>query len=188
MVYDILKALCDELNNQLKYQTNIAEDVLVLSNLVDMSGAKALQTDNQIHLQLVRIEEDRTLNRAGGFRGLPMESGPRLFHAYVVFAANFSGKQYPLGLDYINRVLNYFVANPILNPSNISDLPSQIDSLTIELKNLEERELSNLWGALGSKLLPHLYYKISLIPVFKESGFERSTPAISGISPNLQRK
>ena len=85
-------------------------------------------------------------------------------------------------------MLNYFVANPILNPSNISDLPSQIDSLAVELKNLEERELSNLWGALGSKLLPHLYYKISLIPVFKESGFERSTPAISGISPNLQRK
>jgi len=165
MVYDVLKALCEELNN-----------------------TKALQTDNQIHMQLVRLEEDRTLNRAGGFRGLPMESGPRLFHAYVVFAANFSGKQYPLGLDYINRVLNYFVSNPILNPSNISDLPNQIDSLSIELKNLEERELSNLWGALGCKLLPFLYYKISLIPVFKESGFERSNPSISGVGRNLQRK
>ncbi len=188
MVYDVLNALCEELNAHLKYQLNTPEDILVFSNLMDIAGGKALQTENQIHLQLIRIEEDRTMNRAGGYRGLASESGPRLFHAHVLFAANFSGKQYPDGVKYINSILNYFVSNPTLNSSNISDLPSQIDSLSVELNNLEERELSNLWGTVGSKLLPHLYYKISLIPVFRSAGFERTTPAISGIAPNLQRK
>ena len=70
----------------------------------------------------------------------------------------------------------------------MSELPSEIDTLAIELKNLEERELSNLWGALGAKLLPHLYYKVSLIPVFKESGFTRNTPVIRGIAPNVLSK
>lgn len=188
MVYDVLQAISNELNNHLKYEMNSTEDVVVLSNLVDMNGGKALQTENQIHVQLVRIEEDRTLNRAGGFRGLPTESGPRLFHAYIIFAANFSGKQYPTGLKYLNTILQYFVSNPTLSASNLSELPNQIDSLAIELKNLEERELSNLWGSLGAKLLPHLYYKVSLIPVFKESGFTRNAPVISGIAPNLLRK
>lgn len=188
MIYPVLQSLAEELNEHLKYQLDMAEDALVFSNIVDLSGSKALQTENQVHLQLVRIEEDRTLNRSGGYRGLPSESGPRLFHAYVVFAANFSGKQYPTGVRYINSILDFFVANPTLNNSNIDNFPSQLDSLAVEIQNLEERELSNLWGALGSKLLPHLYLKISFIPVFRSTGFSKSSPNIMGIDPNARQK
>ena len=176
--------MADEINDDLKYRYNESEDIVVLSNLHDLSGGKALQTDNQVHLMLVRIEEDRTMNRSGGFHGSIAEGGPRLFNAHILFAANFSGKQYPKGLDYISRILEYFVAHPTLFPADLPNLPNNIDSLVVELNNLEERENSNLWGSIGTKLMPHLYYKLNFIPIYKESGFSKSAPSVSGLKPN----
>ena len=151
---------------------------------MDLSGSKALQTDNQVHMMLVRMEEDKTINRSGGYHGSTAEGNARLFNAYVLFAANFSGKQYPQGLNYISRILEYFVAHPTLLPSDLPDLPITIDSLVVELNSLEERENSNLWGAIGSKLMPYLYYKLNYIPIYKESGFAKSAPSVSGLNPN----
>ena len=184
MIYEILQAIAEELNEHLQYRFNETQDIVVLSNLIDLSGAKALQTDNQVHMMLVRIEEDKTINRSGGYHGTMAEGNARLFNAFVLFAANFSGKQYPQGLNYISRILEYFVAHPTLVPSDFSDLPQTIDSLVVELNSLEERENSNLWGSIGSKLMPYLYYKINFIPIHKESGFAKSAPTLSGLNPN----
>ncbi|MDG1747354.1 MAG: DUF4255 domain-containing protein [Bacteroidia bacterium] len=184
MIYEVLQAISDELNDHLKYRFNETEDIIVLSNLMDLSGSKALQTDNQVHMMLVRMEEDKTINRSGGYHGSTAEGNARLFNAYVLFAANFSGKQYPQGLNYISRILEYFVAHPTLLPSDLPDLPITIDSLVVELNSLEERENSNLWGAIGSKLMPYLYYKLNYIPIYKESGFAKSAPSVSGLNPN----
>jgi len=184
VIYEVLQAISDELNDHLKYRFNETEDIIVLSNLMDLSGSKALQTDNQVHMMLVRMEEDKTINRSGGYHGSIAEGNARLFNAYVLFAANFSGKQYPQGLNYISRILEYFVAHPTLLPSDLPDLPNIIDSLVVELNSLEERENSNLWGAIGSKLMPYLYYKLNYIPIYKESGFAKSAPSVSGLNPN----
>ena len=189
MLYQVIQAVSEEINDYLRYNFDQTEDVLILSNLVDLSGAKALQTENQIHLQLVRIEEDKTINRSGGYRGLAVESAPRLFHTYLLFSANFSGKQYQTGLKYISKLLEFIVANPTFNSSNISNLPDFIDSIAVEIQNLEERDLSNLWGAVGSKLLPHLYCKMSFISIVKSSErFEIKRPTVSGMGPNSAQK
>ena len=54
MIYETLRALELEINSHLKYVTGSNEELLVLSNIADQSGAKALQQDNVIYFTLLQ--------------------------------------------------------------------------------------------------------------------------------------
>lgn len=188
MIYEVLESICAELNHFLKYQLGQTEDVLVFSNIVDMNGAKALQQENVLHFSLLKIEEERTLNKTGGFRGNPHALNPSIYNAHVLIAATHSGKQYPDGVNLITRVLEFFVENPTLDSSNLSNLPSEVDRLTIEYNNYDAREVSNIWGAVGTKLMPYLSYKIGFIPVFKSKSLGGEAPKITGFDRNYEQR
>jgi hypothetical protein len=50
---------------------------------------------------------------------------------------------------------------------------------------MDVRDLSNLWGSMGSKLLPHVCYKIGMIPIYKDSSINNESALIKGIGKNL---
>ncbi len=188
MIFQILNAIEKELNSQIKYAFGISEDVIILSNIVDQSGNKSLQQDNLIHLTLFRIEEDKTINKAGGYYGQFGRNTPVLINLYIVFAASHTGKKYADGVNMISWLLHYLITNDRFTHADLVGLPTEVEFIKFELQNLDPREVSNLWGSIGSKLLPHLCYKIGLIPFFKENGLNSKTEPIKGIGKNLERK
>ena len=54
----------------------------------------------------------------------------------------------------------------MLKQTDIDGLPSEIDSVVFDLQNIDFREVSNIFSATGSKLMPHVIYKVRLLPVF----------------------
>ncbi len=185
MIFQILNAIEKELNSQVKYAFGISEDVIILSNIVDQNGNKALQQDNIINFTLLRIEEDKTLNKVGGWQGNFGRNTPTLINLYILFSASHSGKQYPDGVNLISWILHYFITNNKFTHAEIPNLPDQVDSISFELQNMDIRDLSNLWGSMGSKLLPHVCYKIGMIPFYKDSSMNFEGELIKGIGKNL---
>jgi hypothetical protein len=185
MVFQILNVIEKEINSQIKYAFGISEDVVIFSNIVDQSGNKALQQDNIIHFTLLRIEEDKTINKVGGYQGQFGRNTPTLFNLYVLFSASHSGKQYPDGVNLIGWILQYFITNFKFTQTELPNLPNEVDSITFELQNTDIRDLSNLWGSLGSKLLPHVCYKIGLIPLYRDGNINSTGELIKGIGKNL---
>ena len=166
MIYETLRALELEINSHLKYVTGSNEELLVLSNIADQSGAKALQQDNIIYLSLLRIDEDKTINKSGGYPNNFKKGVPTLLVLYVMFTSSHSGNRYKDGIFLIDKIIGYFHENSVLKQTDIDGLPAEIDSVVFDLQNIDFREVSNIFSATGSKLMPHVIYKVRLLPVF----------------------
>lgn len=187
MIFEVVNAISKELNLHLKYQFGSTEDLVVFSNILDLNGGKALQQDNTVHCLVLKIEEDRTLNKTGGYRG-PSAPTPSLFNVHVFFAATHSGKQYPEGVNLITRIIEYFVQNQSLDSTKIEGLPDNIDRLTVDYLSFEYNELSNVWSTIGTKLLPFAAYKIGFIPIQPIASLSSKIERISGMGTNLDQK
>ena len=185
MIFQILNAIEKEINSQVKYAFGIAEFDHELYPFLDQNGNKALQQDNIINFTLLRIEEDKTLNKVGGWQGNFGRNTPTLINLYLLSSASHTGKQYPDGVNLISWILQYFITNNKFTQSELPNLPSDVDSITFELQNMDVRDLSNLWGSMGSKLLPHVCYKIGMIPIYKDSSMNNESELIKGIGKNL---
>ena len=64
-----------------------------------------------------------------------------------------------------------------MKPNSPKDKEDTIDKLTFELCNLDNSELSHVWSAIGSKLMPSLVYKVSML-VFEDASISGMIPAI----------
>ncbi|MCB1830920.1 MAG: DUF4255 domain-containing protein, partial [Gammaproteobacteria bacterium] len=83
----------------------------------------------------------------------------------LMFAANFSGGNYPEALKGISATLRFFQMTPVLDHQNTPELDRRIDRLALEIENLDIQQLSNLWGILSTRYLPSVLYKVRMITI-----------------------
>ena len=184
MIYETLRALELEINSHLKYVTGSNEELLILSNLVDQSGQKSLEQDNIIYFSLLQIEEDKTINKSGGYSHNFKNGIPSMLNLYVIFISSYSGNQYREGLLLIDLILNYFQDNNVIKNTDIEGFPNNIDRLSFELQNLDFKEISNVFSAMGAKLAPHTIYKLRILPIFGSTN-KKSIPSMKELNRSL---
>ncbi|MEY3966364.1 MAG: Pvc16 N-terminal domain, partial [Bacteroidota bacterium] len=90
--------------------------------------------------------------------------------------------------NLITRIIEYFVQNQSLDSTKIDGLPDSVDRLTIDYLSFEYNELSNVWSAIGTKLLPFAAYKIGFIPIQPTASLGNKIERISGMGTNLDQK
>ena len=101
---------------------------------------------------------------------------PVNLNLYVIFSANFK-QNYEDALRYLSAVISYFQKKRIFTAEDSPGLPKGTGSISFELVDLDLRELSNLWGALGAKYLPSAVYRIRTISI-QEEHIEEIIPVI----------
>ena len=82
----------------------------------------------------------------------------------VLFYANFSEQNYAEGLSLISKTLSFFQQTPWFTHANLPELDPGIDKLAFELMNLDLAELNLLFGMMGARYLPSVYYKVRVVP------------------------
>jgi hypothetical protein len=80
-------------------------------------------------------------------------------------AANFSGSNYAEALKFISKAIAFFQMQPVFDKQSTPDLDSRIDKLVLDIENLNIQDLSNLWGLLGGKYLPSVYYRVRMVTI-----------------------
>ena len=166
MIHATINHLANHLNQFLRFSYNLAEDIVVVSNLLSQDGSVAPHINNKVVLGLVNIERDATAHRAGGDSRLMQSavySPPVYLNLYVLVAANFSGPNYPEALKFISSTIAFFQRLPVFDHQSTPDLDSRIDKLVLDIENLKTHELSNLWSVLSGRYLPSVLYRVRMV-------------------------
>lgn len=176
--------LLDALNAQIYREYKLPEDRVVLTNLVDTSGSPEATAQNKVVMSVVNMEHETTATnmdayRANGNGGFGRFSPPLSLNMFLMFSANFTGKNYQDGLGYLNSVISFFQNNPVFDHQNSPQLSSNIQRLQMEFVNLKAHDLSHIWGALGSKYVPSVMYKVRML-TFQSSDAKDTAGAIGG--------
>lgn len=168
MINQAISLLTTSLNQYLRRQFDLAEDVAIPSNIVEHDGAVVPHTNNKVLISLVNIEKQaiqgNLRHNAGASDGKSESSYPPVhLNLYLMFTANFSGTNYAEALKFLSQVVGFFQSNPVFNHDNAPDLDRRIEKLTMDIENLNMKDLSSLWTIISGKYMPSILYKVRMI-------------------------
>jgi len=172
------------LNEYFKNEFSISENKVILSNIVKPDGSSAKNVDGKIVLLLVSLDEESTLknnssrysNAGDGAFG---HKSPTLhINMNLFFIANFDSTLYPEGLSYLSSLIRFFQINRKITIDQLGHSSRNTKSLNFELSKLDYAELSHIWSAIGTKLMPAVLYKVGLL-AFDDLPLDRIIPAIT---------
>ena len=169
MIDTAIAQVASQLNQALKRQFMVGEDLVVTSNLHEQDGTVATQVVNKVAVFLVNIERE-SVPGAGGSGGAgilrsTLSPPPVHLNLMVMFAANFGGGNYPEALKFLSSIVAFFQGRPVFTHQNSPELDPRIDKLTLEIENLSVSDLSNLWGVLSGKYLPSVLYRMRMVSI-----------------------
>lgn len=168
MIDAAINHISGQLNQFLKRNYDLAEDVVAVSNLLEQDGNIASHINNKLVVFLVNIEKDTVANRAQplltpGAEGNVISYPPLFLNLYLMIAAHFSGGNYPEALKFLSNTISFFQRCPVFDHRNTPDLDKRIDKLILDIENLNIKDLSSLWSILSGKYLPSVMYKVRMV-------------------------
>lgn len=169
MIYETLRTLVNELNNQFFEQ--FGEDkIVVLDNiaLADTDHEAADGMKNKVVASLLTIDEEATLrnfpNRV--IRGNKIEyKNPKVnLNLYVLFSANAT--KYENSLRYVSAVIAFFQMKSVFTQNNApyGEEPQSF-RISMDLYTPNFEDLNYIWGTLGGKQFPSALYKVTLVTI-----------------------
>lgn len=185
MIDIALTYIRDILNENFKkeFPLRANQKVVTLSNIIKPDGSLAEKVDEKIVFFLVNLDEEASLknsiNRSSGGGSSFQHTNPALYlNIHILFCANFDGKNYAEGLQFLSSLIRFFQINRKIEINNSGSSGQKINKLNFELCKLDYDQLSHLWSAIGSKLMPSVLYKVGLL-VFDDTPLTRIIPTIS---------
>ncbi|HNP25139.1 MAG TPA: DUF4255 domain-containing protein [Nitrosomonas sp.] len=167
MINLAIQLMATQLNQHLRRTYDLSEDVVVVSNLLDMDGSVAPNINNKLVIFLTNIEKDSVSAGAAGSQTFGewavKRSAAVNFNLYVMLTANFTGNNYAEALKFLSSTIGYFQRNPLFNHQTAPDMDRRIEKLILDIENLSLQDLSNLWSSLGGKYMPSILYRVRMI-------------------------
>lgn len=177
MIHEVVPVIAAELNDFLESQFDTGEDKVIISNLVNQDGSVAIQDENKVVVSIINIERDGNNQRSFAKLG----SNPSVnINIYILFSAYFNSSNYLEALKFISGVIAFFQSKNVFTPSNTPMLNNDIHQIVAEMVNIDFKELSNLWGALGGKYLPSVVYRFRSINI-DEDLLSDEIPDVGGL-------
>lgn len=161
------------------------DDWVILSNIVDQNGQPYEEAQEKVVMFLAGIQKEIAVstynpNVAVAGNRYAVVAPPLYIDLFILFYANFAGKNYAEGLSAISRTITFFQQNLWFTHDNLPGLDPRIDKLTFEMTNLDPTDLNYLLGLTGAKYLPSVYYKVRMIP-FVSDAMQAEVPAAQGV-------
>ena len=166
-VSTILELLRQALNDVLRRSGGRADDVVVLSNIVDHQGREIEIAKGRIAMVLTSIVHEETVRALA--RATDVAPAPFYVDLFVLFYANYQAEHYADGVKLISRLLGFLQQNPIFTRDKLPGLDASIDRLVLEYVNLRFEELDQVMHMLGVSYLPSVCYRLRMIPIVGEA-------------------
>lgn len=166
MIYAALSHITTQLNQFLKRSYDLADDAVVMSNILDQDGTVPINVSNKLVIMLVNVTKETTPVRgpqSPNFDKVASTPPPLFLNLYVMVAAHFSGTTYPEGLKFLSNAISFFQRQPVFDHQSTPDLDKRIDKLVLDIENLDTQDLSSLWGILSGKYLPSVLYRVRMV-------------------------
>ena len=177
MIDRALGLMAERLNGHLRARHGVSDDLIALAPLSDAEGKPAAATRNRLALFVTNITHD-PMPRQGtaSFPRVQVTTAkPIHLDIYFMIAAAFDADTYGEGLKVLSSAVRYFQANPVFTRQRTPDMPPGIEQLSLEISNLRNDELGQLWGNLGGRYLPSVHYKMRSVMI--------DADAVTGVDP-----
>lgn len=181
MIHNVLSVVTEQLNEHIRNELHMQEDMVVMNSLIDIKGDINVQVENRVCVFLQNIEEER-MAKNGGFQSNPGAPQPMRFNLYIVVAAHFPDPNYREALRFISHVIEFFQGKPVFDRSNSPTLSPNLERLTFEFVNQDIMGLNNLWSSIGAKYIPSVVLKVRMI-TFNQSTMSGDVPDIVKLKP-----
>ena len=181
MIHNALTTVTEQLNEHIRNELHMQEDMVVMNSLVDVKGDINVQVENRVCVFLQNIEEER-MAKNGGIQSNPGVSPAMRFNLYLVVAAHFPDPNYREALRFISHVIEFFQGKPVFDRSNTPTLSPSIERLTFEFVNQDFMGLNNLWSSIGAKYIPSVVLKVRML-TFNQSVISGDVPDIVKLKP-----
>ncbi|HET7867064.1 MAG TPA: DUF4255 domain-containing protein [Burkholderiaceae bacterium] len=170
MIDVAISHIAAQLNQSLRRNLQVGEDLVVVSNIVEQDGTLAQHVANKLVVSLVNIERDTLPHRGSAHSGtglgrLGQNPEPLYLNLLLMFAANFAGGNYVEALKFISATVAFFQGRPVLDHASSPELDARIERLVLEIENLALSDLSNLWSILSGKYVPSVLYRVRMVAV-----------------------
>ena len=191
MIDVLLIHIRDLLNQYFKNQYGFTENKVVVSNLLDNSGSTPVELEDRMVCFLLSLEEEPALKNKsarspGSVSAFLDKSSPLYLHLQLFFCANFKSKNYLEGLNYLSQTISFFHQNRIINPGTVPGLSKRVEKITFDLCTLSYDNLSQIWSAIGAKILPSAVYKVGMV-IFDDTPVRGIIPVISSTGAENDR-
>ncbi len=172
-----------------------AGDIVDLLSITKPDGAINIDDKSHITMMVTGVEEERREGKRPKYVPTDDKQYLRLnppidINVYILFVAQ--SKHYETALRDLSGVIGFFQANSVFDPQKFPGLnagvakpdtkPWQlIERLSFHLHNLTFEQQNNMWGMVGSKYIPNVVYKMSLLTIFETRG-KQKVPSITEIN------
>lgn len=167
MIDHALLQIATQLNQHLRLSFQLTEDIVVLSNLMEMDGTSAPSCQNKLVIFLAGIKNNPSKNQESrsGMRQQAQANKNSLANVNLMMmcAANFSGNQYPEALKFLSATIQFFQENAIFDHDNSPNLDPQLDKLMLAVEDLSLSEMNTLWRAYAGHYLPSILYRVQVV-------------------------
>ncbi|MBE9664034.1 Pvc16 family protein [Mucilaginibacter myungsuensis] len=163
MLKQTLSAITAALNTHLQQSLNNAEDLAVLSGIVNIDGSSAVAAQNKILITQVHVASDLKLRntRPIGFGPQDMANLGLNLKQRILCSAAFYNENYADGLELLELAMQFFHDSPILTIPAGEGKPEI--KLEIVAADLSPAELQRQWMVLGSRYLPSAAYDVIVV-------------------------
>jgi hypothetical protein len=138
-----------------------AEPWVALTNPVDPDGRVVESARNRIVMMLVGLQSD-PVTRNLPTPATPRDAPPLRLDASVLLMANFTGSNYPAGLDMLSHTITFFHENPVLPPDPAAGQSGE--PIMLDFVNLDLAQTNELMAMLDLKYLPCALYRMHRLP------------------------
>lgn len=183
MIHNVMLGLAKDLNTFLKKRLNHPEDVVILSELMNLDGTVAVNTENCVICSLLNIEHDRTGLNANLGDDTVVQNRPLSLNLYLLFSAFYGPGNYLEALKAISFILIFFQGKQVFTPANTAHLDASVSRIVVDLVNVDLKDLSNFWTALGAKHLPSILFRVRMLALSADTILEE-IPDIKTLDTN----
>lgn len=166
MIHAAVSHISNQLNQFLKRSFDLAEDVVVMSNILEQDGTLAANINNKLVVMLVNVTKETTPIRApqpSSLDKIASAPPPLFINLYVMVAAHFNAGNYAEALKFLSNTVSFFQRQPVFDHQSTPDLDRRIDKLALDIENLNTQDLSSLWGILSGRYMPSVLYRVRMV-------------------------
>lgn len=178
-----LNFVAREFNSYLQRRTGSASlGEMTLGPILDEEGKLAIAKGG-LSLSLINLEEEKSLREQAPSQiyrdgHLLTVQPPLRVNLTLLIAARMG--DYPSSLKALSYVLAFFQSRPVFSgdeyPGLNEGLNDNIDKLCVELLSFPPETLNQIWGYLGAKHQPSLFYKLRMLTIQDTEPFAVGAP------------
>ncbi|TNE53998.1 MAG: DUF4255 domain-containing protein [Bacteroidetes bacterium] len=193
MIDKALSFITTYVNQELKASFGLSEDKVIAGSLINPDGSVTENMENKIIVTIINIENEtfagntQSAYKQSGENNYAKQEPPLYINLYLLFAANYTSKNYLESLKMLSAAIAMIQANPTFERNNFPEMDPQIDRLTMEIHNIPINELSHIWSGIGAKYVPSMIYKLRMLAVQKAK-IQSTVSGISGLDSSTTKK